>query len=183
MLGKHRKLMPTAMEWLVLGFGDGSTLPASRRCSGRLGAVICSVKLHAAFFGTADVRQVIELDRCPHSDDRDTRVQSPRHIALVGAVFVLLPAASTSKRGDCPEDYAAIQVTIPQTVLMRGGSCIVGPLGQVLAGPDYDGERILSRRVGMRAICTGKERFRCHGALCETEAFRLFVNVRPRHLW
>ncbi|TAK39562.1 MAG: nitrilase, partial [Betaproteobacteria bacterium] len=40
-LGKHRKLMPTAMERLVWGFGDGSTLPVFDTPLGRLGAVIC----------------------------------------------------------------------------------------------------------------------------------------------
>jgi nitrilase len=40
-LGKHRKLMPTAMERLVWGFGDGSTMPVFDSEVGRLGAVIC----------------------------------------------------------------------------------------------------------------------------------------------
>ena len=40
-LGKHRKLMPTGMERLIWGFGDGSTLPVFDTEVGRLGAVIC----------------------------------------------------------------------------------------------------------------------------------------------
>ena len=40
-LGKRRKLMPTAAERLLWGFGDGSTLEAFDGASGRLGAVIC----------------------------------------------------------------------------------------------------------------------------------------------
>lgn len=41
LLGKHRKLMPTATERLVWGFGDGSTLSVVDTDLGRLGAVIC----------------------------------------------------------------------------------------------------------------------------------------------
>jgi nitrilase len=40
-LGKHRKLMPTAAERLVWGFGDGSTLPVYNTKVGKIGAVIC----------------------------------------------------------------------------------------------------------------------------------------------
>jgi nitrilase len=40
-LGKHRKLMPTAMERLIWGFGDGTTLPVFDTPAGKMGAVIC----------------------------------------------------------------------------------------------------------------------------------------------
>src|SRR4030042_1873974 len=40
LMGKHRKLMPTAMERLVWGFGDGSTMPVFETPLGRIGAVI-----------------------------------------------------------------------------------------------------------------------------------------------
>ncbi len=41
LMGKHRKLMPTAAERLVWGQGDGSTMPVFDTPIGRLGAVIC----------------------------------------------------------------------------------------------------------------------------------------------
>src|SRR5215472_17094696 len=37
---KHRKLMPTAMERLIWGFGDGATLPVLDTGFGRIGALI-----------------------------------------------------------------------------------------------------------------------------------------------
>jgi nitrilase len=40
-LGKHRKLMPTAAERVVWGFGDGSAMPVFDTPLGRIGAVIC----------------------------------------------------------------------------------------------------------------------------------------------
>jgi nitrilase len=40
-LGNHRKIMPTASERLVWGFGDGSTMPVFDTPLGKLGAVIC----------------------------------------------------------------------------------------------------------------------------------------------
>jgi nitrilase len=41
LLGKHRKLMPTALERMIWGFGDGSTLTAVDSPYGRIGSVIC----------------------------------------------------------------------------------------------------------------------------------------------
>ncbi len=41
LLGKHRKVMPTAVERLIWGQGDGSTLPVVETPLGRIGAVIC----------------------------------------------------------------------------------------------------------------------------------------------
>ncbi len=41
LLGKHRKLMPTAMERLVWGYGDRSTLPVFPTPFRKIGAVIC----------------------------------------------------------------------------------------------------------------------------------------------
>ena len=38
---KHRKLMPTAMERILWGQGDGSTIPVLPTPLGRVGAVIC----------------------------------------------------------------------------------------------------------------------------------------------
>ncbi|MBN1686019.1 MAG: nitrilase, partial [Spirochaetales bacterium] len=41
LLGKHRKLRPTAAERLIWGEGDGSTLPVFETDLGRIGGLIC----------------------------------------------------------------------------------------------------------------------------------------------
>ena len=70
-LGKHRKLMPTASERLIWGFGDGSTLPVFETPLGRLGAVICWEN-YMPLLRTAMYAKGIQLYCAPTADGRDT---------------------------------------------------------------------------------------------------------------
>lgn len=177
-LGKHRKLMPTAMERLVWGFGDGSTLPVYDTPFGRMGAVICWENymplLRMAMYGKG-----IQIYCAPTADDRDGWVASMRHVALEGRCFVLSCNQFTRRR-DFPDDYRAVQGDEPDTVISRGGSLIVSPLGEVLAGPDYDGETILSAELDLGEIARGKYDFDVAGHYARPDVFRLSVDERPK---
>jgi nitrilase len=177
LLAKHRKLMPTALERLVWGQGDGSTLRVIDTAIGRIGAVICWEN-YMPLLRMAMYAQGIELYCAPTVDDRDTWLPTMRHIALEGRCFVL-SACQYLKRADCPPDYACIQGDDPATVLIRGGSCIIGPLGQVLAGPAFEGETILVADLNLDEIARGKYDFDVAGHYARPDVFRLHVNTRP----
>jgi nitrilase len=174
LLGKHRKLMPTAMERLVWGQGDGSTLTVLDTAIGKLGAVICWEN-YMPLLRMAMYARGVQLYCAPTADDRDTWLPTVRHIALEGRCFVL-SACQYLTRGDCPADYPAVQGDDPGTVLMRGGSCIVGPLGQVLAGPNFEGEVVLTADLDMADIVRGKYDFDVAGHYARPDVFRLHVN-------
>ena len=176
-LGKHRKLMPTAMERLVWGFGDGSTMPVIETPLGRIGAVICWEN-YMPLLRMYMYSRGVQLYCAPTADDRDTWLSSMQHVALEGRCFVL-SCCQYLLRGDCPEDYAAIQGDDPKTVLMRGGSCIVGPLGQVLAGPNFEGSCILTADLDLKDIPRGKYDLDAAGHYARPDVFRLQVNRRP----
>jgi nitrilase len=160
--GKHRKLMPTAMERLIWGFGDGSTLPVIDTGFGRIGAVICWENymplLRAAMYAKG-----VQFYCAPTVDDRDTWAVSMRHIAIEGRCFVL----------------SACQYTAPGEAAIRGGSLIVGPFGQVLAGPHYDSETILRAELDLSEIAGGKFDLDVVGHYARPDIFRLDVNDAP----
>ncbi len=173
-LGKHRKLMPTALERLVWGFGDGSTLPDFHTEIGILGSVICWENYMPAL-RMAMYNKGIQLYCAPTADDRPTWPSTMQHVAMEGRCFVLSCNQYTT-RGDFPENYDAIQGTDPATVISRGGSCIVSPLGQFLAGPDFDGENILTAELDMDDIVRGKYDFDVTGHYARPDIFKLLVN-------
>jgi len=177
-LGKHRKLMPTAMERLVWGFGDGSTLPVFDTPLGRLGAVICWEN-YMPLLRTAMYAKNIQLWCAPTADGRKTWIPTMQHVALEGRCFVF-SCNQFTRRGDFPADYRAAQGDDPKTILSEGGSCIVSPLGEVLAGPDYEGECILTAEIDRGEIARGKYDFDVVGHYARPDVFRLVVNERAQ---
>ncbi len=176
-LGKHRKLMPTALERLVWGFGDGSTMPVFDTPLGRLGAVICWEN-YMPLLRTAMYAKGIQLYCAPTADDRPTWASTMRHVALEGRCFVL-SCNQFTKRSDFPENYDAIQGDDPEAVISRGGSLIVDPLGHVLAGPEFDRECILTADLDLDDIARGKYDFDVVGHYARPDVFRLTVNEKP----
>jgi nitrilase len=176
-IGKHRKLMPTAMERLIWGFGDGSTLPVLDTPMGKIGAVICWENymplLRAAMYAKG-----IQLYCAPTVDDRDTWIPTMQHIAIEGRCFVL-SACQFIRRGDYPADYQAAQGEAPETVLIRGGSVIVSPLGRILAGPNYEGECLQLADLDLGEIAEGKYDLDVAGHYARPDVFRLVVNEQP----
>ena len=177
LLAKHRKLMPTAMERLVWGFGDGSTLPVLDTPLGKIGAVICWENymplLRAAMYAKG-----VQLYCAPTVDDRDTWIPTMQHIAIEGRCFVL-SACQFIRRGDYPADYQAAQGEAPETVLIRGGSVIVNPMGRIVAGPNYEGECIQVADLDLGEIAEGKYDLDVAGHYARPDVFRLVVNESP----
>ena len=178
LMGKHRKLMPTAAERVAWGQGDGSTMPVFQTPIGRLGAVICwenympLLRMHM-------YSQGIQLYCAPTADDRDTWLATMKHIALEGRCFVL-GCNQFAVRGDYPADYPAIQGNDPSAVMSRGGSCIIDPLGRILAGPDFDGPAILVADLDLDEIVRGKFDFDVVGHYARPDVFRLIVDDNPK---
>ena len=155
--GKHRKLMPTAMERIIWGFGDGSTLPVIDTGFGKIGAVICWEN-YMPLLRTAMYNKGIQLYCAPTVDDREVWASSMRHIALEGRCFVLSACQFSASDG------------------IGGGSMIVAPLGKVLAGPNREGECILTAEIDPGEIAEGKFDLDVTGHYARPDVFRLAVN-------
>jgi nitrilase len=175
---KHRKLMPTAMERLIWGFGDGSTLPVVDTPVGRVGSVICWEN-YMPMLRTAMYAKGVQVYCASTVDDREIWTATMRHIAYEGRCFVL-SACQYITRGAYPSDYPAIQGSDPNTVMIRGGSCIVSPLGELVVEPHYGKESILTAEINLGQIAHGKYDLDVTGHYARPDVFRLCVNERPQ---
>jgi nitrilase len=176
--GKHRKLMPTAMERLVWGFGDGSTLPVYETPFGRMGAVICWEN-YMPMLRTAMYAKGIQLYCAPTADDRDTWLPSMRHVAIEGRCFVLT-SCQFLRRSDLPADIPNGMTEDPDAILMRGGSAIIDPFGKVLAGPCFNQAAIVCADLDLDEIARGKFDFDAVGHYSRPDIFQLKVNEEPQ---
>jgi nitrilase len=177
LVGNHRKLMPTSVERLVWGFGDGSTLDVVDSPAGRLGAVICWEN-YMPLLRQAMYAKGVEIYCAPTADDRPSWQHSMVHIAIEGRVFVL-SACQTITKDAYPADYE-FEFETGDTV-MRGGSMIVDPLGNVLAGPVFDEETILYANAELSKKTEAHLDMDITGNYARPDVFSLSVDTRAKN--
>jgi predicted amidohydrolase len=144
LLNTHRKIMPTYTERMIWGQGDGSSLRAVETGRGRVGGLICwehwmplaRQVLHSS-------REDIHVAAWPQV--KEMNLIASRHYAFEGRCFVIACGA-VMKASELPPEFEPIESLrgMSDSLVLNGGSAIIGPDGSLLAGPVFDQETILT---------------------------------------
>ncbi len=179
LMGKHRKLKPTGAERMIWGEGDGSTMPAFSTQYGKIGGLICWEN-YMPLARMAMYGQGVEIYLAPTADPRETWQATMRHIACEGRCFVLGCNQFVTK-DMYPSDLNVREELDNQPEIMcTGGSVIVSPLGDVIAGPLYDKEGILYSDLDTSLIAKAKLDFDVVGHYARPDVFQLQINSKPQ---
>ena len=171
LVGKHRKLKPTGAERIIWGEGDGSDLEVFNTDFGKIGGLICwenYMPLPRTFL----YQQGIEIYLAPTADQRDSWQHTMRHIATEGRCFVFGCNQCVTKE-DYPQDLQGEDLENLSEIPSRGGSVIVDPLGNVVAGPLWDASGILQAELDMSLIAKAKMDFDPIGHYARNDVFEL----------
>ena len=180
LLGKHRKLKPTAAERLIWGEGDGSTLTTVETDFGRVGGLICWENYmplaRMTMYGKG-----VKIYLAPTADSRDRWQSTLQHIALEGRCFVL-GCNQYVTRDMYPKDLAiADELDVWPETLSAGGTAIYGPLGEALGEPLWNQAGIVYADLDMRSIHRSRFDFDVTGHYARPDVFRLIVDESPKH--
>jgi nitrilase len=175
-LGKHRKIKPTAAERFIWGEGDGSTLTVIETEFGRIGGLICWEN-YMPLARMAMYNKGVDIYLAPTADSRDTWQATLRHIACEGRCFVLGCNQYVTKQM-YPEDMQP-QLSGQPDIMSRGGSVIISPLGDVIEGPLFGKEDILYAELDLDEITRSKFDFDVVGHYSRPDIFQLRINETP----
>ena len=180
-LGRHRKLMPTANEKLVWGLGDGSDLDSYDTDVGRFGGLICwehhmalaryalgstGVQVHASVFPGMAM-----LDGIVGAATRQTAFEN-------GCAVIVAREVMSHDR--LPADLAAIVTSEPQYWNAHGGSAIIAPGGEYITKPVFDEERLVLGEVDLSLIVRAKLWYDPNGHYARPDVFKLVWDRRPK---
>lgn len=178
--GKHRKLTPTYTERLIWGMGDGSTLTVLDTPRGRLGGLVCWEHwLPLARHALHAQQELLHAAQWPTV--KEMHLIASRHYAFEGRCFVVAAGTVLAKRDLAHLDLPLL-AEIPgdaDRLLMRGGSAIIAPDGQCLAGPLVDQPGLVSAEIDPAAWIDGRLTLDVVGHYGRPDVFQLHVNTTP----
>ena len=171
----HRKLVPTNHERLVWGQGDGRGLRAIETPLGRVGGLICwENQMPLARFALYE--SGVEIYLAPTADDSDAWHDSLRHIARESRAFVVSPCVF-QRASSYPDD---VLIAEGPELLGRGGSAILAPDGDYLAGPLWDEEGILVAELDPDRLYQSRQLFDPAGHYHRPDVLSLRVRAPKR---
>ncbi|MGY4495820.1 carbon-nitrogen hydrolase family protein [Pseudomonas sp. TE3610] len=176
LVAKHRKLMPTGTERLIWGKGDGSTLPVVEGAAGRIGGAVCWEN-YMPLLRMAMYAKGVDVWCAPTVDEREMWQVTMRHVACEGRCFVV----SACQVQDSPEVLGQAIANWPAgRPLINGGSVIIGPLGDVLAGPLVGERGLLVAEIDSEELVRARYDFDVVGHYSRPDVFELVVDERER---
>jgi nitrilase len=180
-IGKHRKLIPTANERLMWAQGDGSTLSAYDTSIGKIGGLICwenymPLARHAMYAWG------VQIYVAPTWDSSENWLISLRHIAKEGGMFVI-GVCSAIKIGEIPDKHEFKEFYPEGKEWVNvGNSCIINPQSEFIAGPSSKKEEILYAEIDFQQISTAKWIFDAAGHYARPDVFQFTLNQKPNKM-
>lgn len=176
LLGVHRKIKPTGAERLIWGEADGHSLVTYQTKIGKLGGLICWEN-YMPLARMAMYQKGVEIYIAPTADSRETWTATMKHIALEGRCFVLGSNQYFTK-SLYPDKYQHLVSDAPEQ-LCPGGSVIVSPMGQILAGPLFHQAGALIAEIDLKQIQMSKLDFDAIGHYARDDIFNFSVPDQP----
>jgi nitrilase len=178
LLGRHRKLIPTAGERLVWAQGDGSDLDVYDTEIGRVGGLICWENyMPLARYTLSAMGQQIHV--APTWDRGEPWTSTMRHVAKESRCFVV-GSCQAVHEDDIPDQYSFKEKYLNGVDgwVNPGLSVIVDPDGKVVAGPASEQETILIAEVRAEQLVGPRWQLDVAGHYARPDIFELRVH-RP----
>ena len=177
LLGHHRKLVPTYKERTIWGPGDGSTLAVHATPLGRLGGLICWEN-YMPLARYHQYAQGVQIYAAVTVEDSPSWQSLVRTIAAEGRVFVV-SVCQHFARSQFPDEPLLAGFPPEADILSGGGSLIVAPGGEVLAGPLKSEEGLLTAEIDLGRVIEEKHSLDVVGHYARPDVFRLTVTEAP----
>jgi nitrilase len=182
-MGHHRKLVPTYTERLIWGRGDGSTLEVFDTPVGKLGGLVCWEHwMPLVRYAYHAQGEQIHIAQWPSV--KTAHQIASRHYAFEGRCFVIA-AGTVLHRDEVLKAGLPLLEQIPDDdddgLVMRGGSCIIGPDGEYLAEPVFNQPGFVTAEIDVTQSIPHAMTLDVTGHYSRPDVFTLEVNTERQN--